>query len=72
MSWVSLEVAIGTITLDLIPALSPSIAKVLLKPTNPNLAELQKKKSRYSKHGCQSINSRLEMQVLDKKFEMDA
>jgi len=38
---VSLDVAMGIITLHFMPLLSPSMAKVLLKPTNPNLAELK-------------------------------
>ena len=40
MSWVSLEVAIGTMTLQCIPFLPPSIAKVLHNPTRPNFAAL--------------------------------
>ena len=41
ISSVSLDVAIGTITLHLIPLRSPSIANVLLRPISPHLAALE-------------------------------
>ena len=40
MSSVRREVAIGTITLHLIPLRSPSMAKVLLRPIRPHFAAL--------------------------------
>ena len=40
MSWVRREVAIGTIALHFMLNRPPSIAKVLLSPTSPSLAEL--------------------------------
>ena len=41
MSSVSLEAAIGTITLHLMLLFSPSAAQVLVRPTRPSLAELK-------------------------------
>ncbi len=41
MSSVSLEAAIGTMTLQKTPDFSPSAAQVLVSPTKPSLAELQ-------------------------------
>lgn len=41
MSWVSLEAAMGTMIFALIPLLSPSMANVLVNPSNPALAALK-------------------------------
>ena len=45
MSWVSLEAAIGTITLQEIPLRLPSIASVLESPINPLFAALKPEKT---------------------------
>ena len=68
ISSVSLDVAIGTITLHLMPLRSPSIANVLLRPISPHLAaleineeewmELPRDNSRCSRNECMHIETK--------------